>query len=219
MAHVTPVLKRTLKPGARVAFVPFAGTSVTWDDYLARVQIGLAGAKLAIESVHNVKSARALIRDADCVMIGGGNTFRLLYELRKRKLLTPIKKAVLGTENTFGATFVGWSAGSNMACPTICTTNDMPIVDPDGFGALGFVPFQINPHYNNALPAGHQGETRNERIAEFLLLNPKKTVLGLPEGDWLDVQDDKVKLCGPFEAVVFRAQSAPKVQKPGFLRF
>jgi dipeptidase E len=214
LAHIAPVLKRALPRGARVAFVPFAGVRVTWNDYLARVRAALSPCAFEIESVHVVKSPSVLIGDADGVMVGGGNTFRLLHELRARKLLGTIKSAVLGTTRTYGATFVGWSAGSNIAAPTICTTNDMPIVDPQGFGGLGLVPFQINPHYNNALPPGHQGETREERIIEFLALNPKRMVVGLPEGDWLDVRDEQATLCGPHPAQIFQASLPPTPLAP-----
>jgi len=112
-------------------------------------------------------------------------------------------------------TLVGWSAGANLACPTICTTNDMPIVDPQGFAALGLVGFQINPHYTNALPPGHQGETRNERIAEYLTANAHATVLGLPEGDWVRVSGTAVTLHGPHPALVFRAGREPEDLAPG----
>jgi dipeptidase E len=125
-------------------------------------------------------------------------------------LLAPIRAAVKN-----GALFVGWSAGTNLATPSIRTTNDMPIIDPEGLDALNLVPFQINPHYTNAMPPGHQGETREQRITEFLTLNTDKTVLGLPEGDWLDVRDDSVQLCGPHEAFVFRAGQPAYAVKPG----
>ncbi len=214
LAHTHLTLKKTLKRGARVAFVPFAGTSIGWDEYLQRVRVALQPLKLEIESVADAKKPSALLADADAVMVGGGNTFRLLAEMRARKLLSPIARAV----NTCGAVFIGWSAGSNLASPTICTTNDMPIVDPKGFKALGLIPFQINPHYNNALPPGHQGETRNQRIAEFLALNPRRTVIGLPEGDWLQVRDERISLHGPYDAVLFNAKSAPQVLKVGRLK-
>jgi dipeptidase E len=202
LAHTLPVLKKALKPNARVAFVPFAGAMMSWSDYLTSVREGLAPLRLQIESVADAEKPLALIRNADCVMIGGGNTFRLLYELRKRKLLGPIRSAV----RTRGATFVGWSAGANVAGPTICTTNDMPIIDPQGFDALGFVPFQLNPHFTNAQPAAHQGETRVQRIEEYLILNPRKRVIGLPEGNWLEVNGEKVMRCGPHETVEFRGR-------------
>jgi dipeptidase E len=204
LAHTIAPLKKALKRGMRVAFVPFAGTTISWDDYVARVREGLAPLKLEIESTHAATSASTLIRQADCVMIGGGNTFRLLYELRARKLLAPIRHAVRNND----AVFVGWSAGANVAGPTICTTNDMPIIDPQGLDALGFVPFQLNPHFTNAQPAGHQGETRVQRIEEYLILNPRKRVIGLPEGNWLEVNGEKVKRCGPHETAEFRGRLA-----------
>ena len=104
-----------------------------------------------------------------------------------------------------GALYIGWSAGSNLACPTIRTTNDMPIVDPQGFDALGLFPLQINPHFTNALPTGHQGETREQRIRELLVVAPELTVIGLPEGNWIQVTDGHATLGGPNPTLLFKA--------------
>jgi dipeptidase E len=196
LAHVLPVLQKHIKPRATIVFLPFAGTSVSWGDYVTQVSAALAPLKATITSAADVTDAIALVNAADVIMVGGGNTFRLLAETRARGLLKPIAERVRSGE----ALFVGWSAGSNLACPTIRTTNDMPIVDPHGFDALGLVSYQINPHYTNAQPPGHQGETRDQRIAEFLTVNPKETVIGLPEGDWIEVRSKVSTLCGPFEA-------------------
>ena len=103
--------------------------------------------------------------------------------------------------------YIGWSAGANLAGLTINTTNDMPIVNPHGFGALGLVPFCINPHYNNSLPLGHQGETRDQRLAEFLLANPQMRVVALPEGTWLEVNDSAVVVAGAYAAKLFTANA------------
>ena len=204
LTHVLPALKPHIKPKANIAFVPFAGTSVSWSDYLVQVNTALTPLKAKITSMAEAKSAVTLVNEADVIMVGGGNTFRLLAEMRARGLLAPIAARVRAGE----ALFVGWSAGSNLACPTIRTTNDMPILDPNGFDALGLVPYQINPHYTNAQPPGHQGETRDQRIAEFLSVNPEVTVIGLPEGDWIEVQGNVSTLHGPFEAKQFRAGCA-----------
>jgi dipeptidase E len=113
--------------------------------------------------------------------------------------------------------YMGWSAGSVLACPTIRTTNDMPIVDPGGLGALGLVPFQLNYHFTDTMPPGHQGETCRQRIAEFQVLEPGETVIGLPEGDWLTVRDGAAGLHGPFDAWPFRAGRDALALRPGLL--
>jgi dipeptidase E len=104
---------------------------------------------------------------------------------------------------------VGWSAGSNIACPTLRTTNDMPIIDPHGFDTTGLVPFQINPHYLDANPEGHGGETREQRIEEFLEINPGVYVVGLREGTMLHVESDRMKLIGNRKARIFKKGTAP----------
>jgi dipeptidase E len=154
------------------------------------------------------------LEDAELIVVCGGNTFRLLKEVRARGLLPGIRESV----RTRNLPYIGWSAGANLACPTIKTTNDMPIVDPGGLEALGLVPFQINPHYTNAHPPGHHGETRDQRLAEFALVNPGLPVVGLPEGDWLRVSGASVELRGPHPAVVFSGSQAPAPLQPGPLR-
>ncbi len=211
LEHVLPVLRQRIKPKSKIAFIPFAGTSVGWDDYVKQVHTALAPLKAVISSVADVKDAVALVNAADAILVGGGNTFRLLAEMRVRGLLAPIAARVRSGD----ALFVGWSAGSNLASPSIRTTNDMPIVDPNGFDALGLVPYQINPHYTNAQPLGHQGETRDQRITEFLTVNPDATVIGLPEGDWIEVQGNVSTLRGPFEAKQFRVGAAANTIRSG----
>jgi dipeptidase E len=210
LTHTLPILKVHIKKNARVVFLPFAGTSIAWDEYVKQVSVALAPLKAHITSA-DVDNAAAQIENCDVIMVGGGNTFRLLAETRARGLLAPMGSRV----RSGNAMFVGWSAGSNLACPTIRTTNDMPIVDPKGFDALGFVPYQINPHYTNAQPPGHQGETRDQRISEFLSVNPNETVIGLPEGDWIEVKGSVSTLHGPFDAKRFSAGGKAASIAPG----
>ncbi|MDR5780801.1 dipeptidase PepE [Caballeronia sp. LZ065] len=194
-------------------FVPFAGVTLSWDEYASTVAAALAPANIELRSVHAFASdaeAQAAVAQAALIVVGGGNTFQLLAQCRARGLLQAIRKAVQG-----GVRYLGWSAGANLACPTICTTNDMPIVDPRGFDALDLVGFQINPHYTNALPQGHQGETRDQRIEEFLVANPGAKVLGLPEGDWLEVTPAGMTLRGLHDARYFEQGAAPVVLAPG----
>jgi dipeptidase E len=125
-------------------------------------------------------------------MVGGGNTFHLLRGMYEKGLVEAIRGRVL----TGVASYIGWSAGSNVACPTIRTTNDMPIVEPPTLDALGLVPFQINPHYTDARLEGHRGETRDDRLAEFVHANPGVRVVGLREGTMLRVEGGRVALVG-----------------------
>jgi dipeptidase E len=142
--------------------------------------------------------------DNPAVFVGGGNTFRLLKTLQDGGLLDQIRRKVLD-----GMRYMGSSAGANLACPTIKTTNDMPIVQPADFHALGLVTFQINPHYIDADPnSRHMGETREKRISEFHEENDL-TVIGLREGSWIVVDQGRATLHGETGAKIFLKGNAP----------
>jgi len=178
--------------GVREAtFVPYAGVTRSWDAYEARVAEAVAPTGLRIRSVHHASDPAAAVREAELLIVGGGNTFNLLHHCRRSGVLTALAERARS-----GTRYIGWSAGTNLACPTIRTTNDMPVIDPEGFDALGFVPFQINPHFTDEIPAGHHGETRRERLAEFTVLNPTIPVLALPEGSWVRVSGETMTLGG-----------------------
>ncbi|AHG89001.1 peptidase S51 dipeptidase E [Gemmatirosa kalamazoonensis] len=198
--HCRDVLAELLKGVKRVTFVPYASVVAPWDDYMAKLRDALAPIGVGVDGVHRAEYAAQAIRDAEAIAVGGGNTFHLLQHLQESGALDALRERALA-----GVPYFGWSAGAVIAGPTIRTTNDMPIVEPpNGLGALGLVPFQINAHFTDLHPRGFQGETRRERLAEFLVANPTLAVVGLPEGDWLRVDGDAVTLEGPHEAVLFR---------------
>lgn len=183
----------------RVLFVPFAGVVRTNDEYADVVRARFEAMGYGLDSVHGAPDGVEAVRAAEAIAVGGGNTFQLLRGLYESGVMEAIRERVLA-----GVPYVGWSAGSNVACPTICTTNDMPIIEPPTFRALGLVPFQINPHYTDAHPEGHKGETREERIQEFVKVNPNVYVVGLREGSTLRVEGDRLSLRGGRAARVFR---------------
>ena len=184
--------------GARAAFIPFAAVRLAWDEYARRVAEATGIALEIAEDVSQLSRART-------ILVGGGNTFQLLRECRQRGFLDVIRARVSQGE----AKYLGWSAGANLACPTIKTTNDMPIVDPGGFEALRLIACQINPHYASVSLPGHHGETRDERLEEFAHANPGLPVIGLPEGDWLRVSGKSIELRGPHRAMWFEHGRAP----------
>lgn len=198
------------KRRSRALFIPFAGVTITWSDYTALVQKALAPFGVAVTASHDCRDLRAALRDVDMVLVGGGNTFHLLRELRLRGWLSLLRAAVHS-----GLPYVGWSAGSNLACPSIRTTNDMPIVDPMGFDALGLVPFQINAHFTNALPPGLQAETREQRLREFLAVHLEQAVCALPEGTWISVATDRCTTGGDGDVSWYEG-STVKTLSPAF---
>lgn len=190
----------------RALFVPFAAVRLPWEEF---------GRRVSEASGFSLQLAQqpADVEKAELVIVGGGNTFQLLRECRERGFLDAIRARVSEGK----ARYLGWSAGANLACPTIRTTNDMPIVDPGGLEALGLIPFQINPHYVSVSLPGHHGETRDERLEEFAHANPGLPVIGLPEGDWIRVSDKAIELRGPHRAMWFEGAHPPAIIGAGKL--
>ncbi|RLD55908.1 MAG: dipeptidase PepE [Bacteroidetes bacterium] len=185
-------------------FIPYAGVTISFDDYEARVKERFAEVGHRITSVHHASDPIAAVQSAEAIVVGGGNTFQLIKMIQEFGLINPVRERVLG-----GTPFVGWSAGSNVCCPTIRTTNDMPILEPESFNAFNLIPFQINPHYTDLNPPGHAGETREDRIMEYLAANPGDTVLGLREGCMFTVEGKQMKLTGERPVRLFRFNQTP----------
>jgi len=208
--HAEPWI-RTFMGGVKTAvFVPYAGVTVSWNDYAAMARERFATMGIEVTSIHEAKQAARAIEGAEAVFVGGGNTFNLLKTMYDNGSLWAIRERVLA-----GAPYIGWSAGSNVACPSIRTTNDMPIVEPSKFDALRLVPFQINPHFTDATLPNHGGETRTQRIAEFTKTNPGVYVVGLREGSAVEVDGAALKLLGPHDARIFHGDKDPVDCAPG----
>jgi dipeptidase E len=202
--HCAAAMTSFLTPTARqVLFVPYAVHDR--DGYAAKVRARFAEMGFGLVSVHHAPEGPVrAVESAEAVFIGGGNTFRLLEALWGQRLIEPIRNRVIA-----GMPYIGSSAGSNVACPSIRTTNDMPIVQPPSFEALGLVPFNINPHYQDPPAAStHMGETREARIREFHEENTPP-VVGLREGAWLRVEETSVWLEGSTGARIFRRGAEP----------
>lgn len=194
----------------KVLFLPYAAVTFSFNDYQKMVQDKFDELGIEVDSLHHHRNAKEAVRNAEAFVVGGGNTFRLLKIIQQLDIIETLRYRVLD-----GIPYVGWSAGSNVACPTICTTNDMPIVEPDNFSAFNLVRFQINPHYLDANPDGHAGETREERIEEFITMDPFSYVVGLREGSMLRVENGDISLVGTKPARIFKHGETPKELNPG----
>ena len=196
----------------KVLFVPYAAVSFSYDEYQEKVQKRFDEFGVKVDSLHkySANDKKQAVQDAEAIVVGGGNTFHLLKMIQQDDLIEVMRHAVLD-----GTPYIGWSAGSNVACPSICTTNDMPIVEPDNFHALNLVRFQINPHYLDAHPEGHAGETREMRIQEFLVVNPYVYVAGLREGCMFLVEEGKINHIGPKSLRIFKGEEEPKEYNSG----
>lgn len=206
--HAEIEIRDFLQGAGRVLFIPFALHDQDGYANKARDRFKLMGYDL--DSIHQSPDRRQAVQDATAIFIGGGNTFRLLKALYDYDLVSLIKQRVAD-----GMPYIGSSAGSNVAAPTIKTTNDMPIVEPPSLSALGLVSFQINPHYLDPDPnSKHMGETREERILQFLEDNDTM-VVGLREGAMIRVEQGVTMLKGSSGARIFRKGEAPTEVHPG----
>ena len=191
----------------RVLFVPYALHDRRAYAQQARERFAAMG--YSLDSVHEAASPAEAVAAAEAIFIGGGNTFRLLDSLHRKGLLPAIRKRV-----AHGMPYLGSSAGSNVACPTLKTTKDMPIVEPPSFEALNLVGFQISPHFQDPDPVSkHMGETQEQRILQYLEENDRP-VAGLREGAILRVEDEMVLLKGSSGARLFRRGEKPLEVRP-----
>ena len=191
-------------------FIPYAAVTFSFNTYESKVEERFAEIGHHVTSIHHFADPVEAVRNAEAIVVGGGNTWQLVRMMHDNAVMEAIKIKV-----EQGTSYIGWSAGSNVACPTLRTTNDMPIIDPKGFDCMNLVPFQINPHYLDANPEGHGGETREQRIEEFLEVNPEITVVGLREGTMLKYEDNKLILIGSRSARIFTKGAVPKELSAG----
>jgi len=183
--------------GLTIAFIPFASVQTNYEEYGNMVKQALKGLPYIITTAMN-DEGKAVIEAADVIMVGGGNTFKLLHDIYDLDLFH-----IIQTKVRTGTPYIGWSAGANLCGRTISTTNDMPIIQPRSFEAFGFFPFQVNPHYLNQKIEGHNGETRDQRLEEFLVLNPSIPIIGMPEGTALRLNNGELQFIGDKEGVYF----------------
>jgi len=201
--YIKNFLKNEVK---RVIFIPYAGVNLaeegvktSWDIYEKRVAAVYKNLGYELKSIHNFADPIKAIKEAEAIAVGGGNTYYLVKEMHETGVMDAIREKVLE-----GIPYMGWSAGANVACPSLKTTNDMPIVEPKSFNCLNIIPFQINPHYLDAHPEGHGGETREQRINEFLTINRNIYVVGLREACLLQVDGNKLELKGKHPMRIFK---------------
>jgi dipeptidase E len=188
----------------KALFIPYAAITFSYDEYEAKVNNRFKEIGHSVVSIHHFDDPQKAVEEAEAIVVGGGNTWKLVRMVRDNGIISLINKRVKK-----GVPYIGWSAGSNVACPTLRTTNDMPIIDPKGFGVINLVPFQINPHYLDAHPKNHGGETREDRIMEFITENPNVYVVGLREGTMLHLEGKSLKLIGKKPARIFKYGEKP----------
>jgi dipeptidase E len=208
LEHAADALKARLAGVSKVLFIPYALKDR--DAYATKARAAFEGLGFGLDALHEALNAVAAIEKAEAIFTGGGNTFRLLDAMVRLKAMDAIRARV-----STGMPYTGASAGTNLACPTIRTTNDMPIVEPPSLTALGLIPFQINPHYLDPDPAStHRGETREERLLQYHEENALP-VVGLREGTMLWIDGDRVTLKGSRPARIFRRGLDPVEAAPG----
>lgn len=209
LEHAKSFILGHLGEKKKLLFVPYAGVGSSWDAYCDKVAQALP--EFEVTGLHTYADPAQAIRDAasegQAIVVGGGNTFNLLATLYQHNLLDALRDAIHS-----GTPYVGWSAGSNICGQSIKTTNDMPIIEPPSFTALGVLNCQLNPHYSNYAPPGFNGETRDQRLAEFTALNPTTPVLAIPEGTALSLREGRLTLLGDVEGFVFEGTEKTAIQ-------
>ena len=203
--YLLPELQSFFSNVKELLFIPYARPSgISHDDYTKKVSEAFAKINIAVKGIHEYENPIEALEKAQGIFTGGGNTFLLVSQLYKNNVIDTLEKVIKN-----GTPYLGTSAGSNICGLTMSTTNDMPIVYPPSFRTLGFVSFNINPHYLDPIEGStHMGETRETRINEFHHFNPQP-VVGLREGSWLEVKGDSVKLKGTLTARIFKRNEIP----------
>ena len=209
--YLLETLKIHFKDCKTILFIPYSRPSgISHEEYTAKVALAFAKINIGIKGIHEFENPAEAIQNAEGIFTGGGNTFVLVSQLYKNKIMDVLAETVKK-----GTPYLGTSAGSNICGMTIQTTNDMPIVYPPSFQALGLIPFNLNAHYLDAdLQSKHMGETRETRIKEFHAYN-SLPVLGLREGSWLNVKGEKITLEGNLSARLFRQNQLPEELESG----
>jgi len=211
LEYLLPELAIHFKNCKSILFIPYARPGgISHSEYTAKVQIAFSKINISVTGIHDYENPAEAIQQASGIFTGGGNSFLLVSQLYKNKVMTLLADVI-----NKGTPYLGTSAGSNITGLTMQTTNDMPIVYPPSFQTLGVIPFNLNPHYLDAnLQSKHMGETRETRIKEFHAFNTLP-VLGLREGSWLDVKGETIILKGTLPARLFRQNQAPEEVKSG----
>lgn len=206
LEYIMPTLQTFFKDCRSLLFIPYARPGgISHDDYTNRVRAAFAQIDLKVNGLHEFDNPIEAIQKAEAIFTGGGNTFLLVTQLYKHKVMDVLADTVKN-----GTPYLGSSAGSNITGLSMQTTNDMPIIYPPSFQTLGLIPFNLNPHYLDAdLQSKHMGETRETRIKEFHQFN-SVPVLGLREGSWLEVLGDRITLKGDLKARLFRQNREPE---------
>jgi len=203
--YLLPELKQFFGKCDEILFIPYARPGgISHEDYTKKVSNSFSKIAVSVKGIHEYENPIEAIESAKGIFVGGGNTFLLVSQLYKNNIIDTLEKVVKN-----GTPYLGTSAGSNICGLTMSTTNDMPIVYPPSFRTLGFVSFNINPHYLDPIEGStHMGETRETRINEFHQFNPQP-VVGLREGSWLAVKGDSIKLKGTLTARIFKRGETP----------
>ena len=135
----------------KLAIIPTAGYPEINKIYLNETIEGLGKSGFQIEVIdlkaEDPKIIKSKLEKVDIINVGGGNTFFLLYWVRKCGLDNYLKDLI-----DQGKIYLGVSAGSILAGPNIELSGwkkewDENVVNLKDLSGLNLVPFVVSPHF------------------------------------------------------------------------
>ena len=211
LSYLKDELEILFKDTKEVLFIPYARPGgISYTDYTRKASAFFDTIDKTCVPITAFDYPRHAVQQAKGIFTGGGNTFLLLKKLYDLDLIDALSDRI-----KHGCPYLGTSAGSNICGAHIKTTNDMPIVQPQQFKALGIVPYVINPHFVEKQEGEkHQGESRSTRLKEYLTQN-KEPVVALPEGTWIRINGDEHRIKGKHSAYLFQQSKEIVVLETG----
>ncbi len=169
-------------------YIPLAMEEEQYDSCYQWITGELSG--IEIPGIEMVRSAEELARkhlaDYSFLFIGGGNTFKLLYDIKRVSMFEPIRAYLQNGGVAFGGSAGAIIFGEDLESCALDDDNDVGLKDTEGFDVMEGISFLC--HFTNRLP-----EHDRKSEAYLLKISEHRKVYALPEEDTLFVHDSQVE--------------------------